>query len=88
MRAPTCCKNAAEWIAPGIGLALVPKCPACVAAYVAAITGVGISMPTAAGLRIAMLILCVAALLVVAARQVWRWRGPCSRGGCVLRKAA
>jgi hypothetical protein len=44
----------------------------CVAAYVATITGVGVSMPVAAGLRIGFLILCVGALALVAARAVAR----------------
>jgi len=64
----TCCREATQWVAPGLGLALLPKCPACVAAYVAAITGVGISMPVAAGLRWGFLLLCVSALAFVAAR--------------------
>jgi len=44
----------------------------CVAAYVATITGVGVSMPVAAGLRMGSLILCVGALAFVAARSVIR----------------
>lgn len=64
----TCCREATQWVAPGLGLALIPKCPACVAAYVAAITGVGVSMPVAAGLRLGFLSLCVGALAFVVAR--------------------
>jgi hypothetical protein len=67
-----CCREATGWIAPGVGLALIPKCPACVAAYVAAVTGVGISMPVAAGLRVGFAVLCVAALVFVAARVAVR----------------
>jgi hypothetical protein len=68
MNTRSCCREASQWIAPSIGLALVPKCPMCVAAYVAAITGVGISMPMAARLRWGLLILCITALALVAIR--------------------
>ena len=73
MSTRSCCRNAAEWIVPGVGLALIPKCPACVAAYVAALTGIGISMPIAARIRWGLLVLCIAALALVAARQGMRW---------------
>jgi hypothetical protein len=73
MTARSCCRNAAGWIVPGVGLALIPKCPACVAAYVAALTGIGISWSAAANLRWLMVILCTTTLLFVAARQTVRF---------------
>ena len=69
MNARTCCREATSWIAPSVGLALIPKCPACVTAYVAAISGVGISMPVASQIRIGLLTLCVSALAFVAIRS-------------------
>jgi hypothetical protein len=51
------------WILPGALLVFAPKCPACLAAYVALWTVLGLSMAMATHLRWAMLIVGVASLL-------------------------
>jgi hypothetical protein len=50
----------------------MPKCPACVAAYVVFGTGVGISISTASYVRVAIITACMAALVYLAARQARR----------------
>jgi hypothetical protein len=66
------CAAGAGWVVPGAVLALMPKCPACVAAYVAVATGFGMSVSAASYLRTFALALSFAALLYLAARTVLR----------------
>jgi hypothetical protein len=53
---------ALEWVIPGAIFVAIPKCPACVAAYIALATGVGVSLSTAANLRTLALTLCLGTL--------------------------
>jgi hypothetical protein len=61
-------KRASEGVLPGALLVLMPKCPMCIAAYIALATGVGVSVSTAAYLREGMLVLCLMALGYLALR--------------------
>ncbi len=64
-----CCENSrpatfvrrfvevAGWIVPSTILALIPKCPACLAAYIALWSGIGLSLSAAMYLRTSLLVL-------------------------------
>jgi len=63
-----------RWLLPAGALALMPKCPVCVAGYIALGTGLGVSVPLAGQLRWGAIAVCVAWL---AGLSVWRfvaWR--------------
>jgi len=72
----------AGWMVPSGILALLPKCPACLAAYVAVGSGMGISVAAAAYVRTGLIGLSVASLayvLVTRGRNVaraWVYRFP------------
>jgi len=88
MKAGSCCDRAprrreteaqkrrgaeiAGWIIPSATLALMPKCPMCLAAYVALFSGAGISITSASVLRNSILVLCVVTLSLLVVRRIWR----------------
>ena len=73
----SCCGRGAEiagWVVPGATLALLPKCPACLAAYVALATGLGVSFSAAAFIRTSLVVASVSVLALLAARRAVRWK--------------
>jgi hypothetical protein len=74
-KAPTWVRRVREilaWVYPSAILMLVPKCPACLAAYVTLWTGFGLSISTATYLRWVLLFLCVASLLFLIVKRLDR----------------
>ena len=61
-----------QWAVPVTVLTLVPKCPACVAAYVLLFSGIGLSLPAAAAIRWMMLALSIGALIYLMCRTARR----------------
>lgn len=59
-----------QWMVPVTVLALVPKCPACVAAYVLLFTGVGLSLSTAAAMRWGLIATAIGLIAYLTARAV------------------
>jgi hypothetical protein len=57
-------------IASGIALALLPKCPMCVAAYLMMATGISISVATAVSLRAFLVLVCVSSLVLLGRRYI------------------
>lgn len=63
------------WLVSGGLLLLIPKCPVCLAGYIAAFTGLGLSVQVASGLRWLLLALCIASLALLSCRLVRRFLG-------------
>jgi hypothetical protein len=55
-----------SWIVPGVVLAAMPKCPLCLAAYVALFTGCGISLAAASFAWWFVAVGCVSVLVYLA----------------------
>ena len=61
-----------EWALPVTALALVPKCPACLAGYILLFTGIGLSVSAAAALRWTIIGVCAAVLALLLLRLLAR----------------
>lgn len=63
------------WLVSGGLLLLIPKCPVCLAGYIAAFSGLGLSVPAASGLRWTLLAICMSSLALLSFRLVRRALG-------------
>jgi hypothetical protein len=63
-------REVAEWIVPSALLALMPKCPMCLAAYVALGSGLTLSVSSAHILMRTLTALCVGTLALCVVRRV------------------
>ena len=61
-----------QWAIPVTALALMPKCPMCVAAYVVLFTGIGLSLSIAAAVRWVLIAFSIAALAYLLFRAARR----------------
>jgi hypothetical protein len=71
-----------RWIVPSAVLALMPKCPLCVATYYTLLTGLGMSLAAAVVVRNLLIVVCIG-MLAMAALGVLRKL--LERGGSVFR---
>jgi hypothetical protein len=62
--------NLIGWIVPTAILALIPKCPACVAGYAVIGTSVGYSLSGLAQFRFALIVLCLVSLSFAGIKSV------------------
>ena len=67
-------REIAGWIVPGAVLALMPKCPLCLVAYVAFCSGLTMSCSSAHILMRTLTALCLGTLALCVVRRVVNWR--------------
>src|SRR5437870_5150267 len=66
------CVDGFGWFIPGAILAILPKCPMCLAAYIAVWSGIGLSLSVVTHVRVLLLSLSVGLILFMAARNTRR----------------
>lgn len=64
--------DAALWAVPAVVLAILPKCPVCFAAWIAVLSGIGVTLPVAASIRWVLVAASVVAMVYLTIRQAAR----------------
>lgn len=59
-------------VIPAFVFIIIPKCPVCLAGYIALISGVSLSITTATYLRIGLIVLCIVSLVYFITRHARR----------------
>jgi uncharacterized membrane protein YidH (DUF202 family) len=66
-------RNFLAVLVPGLLWALIPKCPACLAAYIALATGLSVSVSVASHLRYVLIAIFLVTVSVLVWSQMRRW---------------
>ena len=62
-----------KMLMPAVVFTIIPKCPICLAGYVALSTGIGLSVTTATYVRIILIILCILSLSYFVIKHIKRF---------------
>lgn len=65
-------KNGAGWVLPCVVLALLPKCPLCLGAWLSVALGIGLSTSAASMLHIFLISLCLLTFIICFLCQFFR----------------
>lgn len=67
-----CAAASLKWLVPSAVMVFMPKCPACVAGYIALFTGIGITLPLATKLHVGVLAACIIILFALTVSVIHR----------------
>ena len=58
---------------PAFVFIIIPKCPVCLAGYIALATGIGISITTATYVRFGLIVFCIISLIYFIVKHTTKW---------------
>jgi hypothetical protein len=62
-----------KMVIPAVIFIIIPKCPVCLAGYIALGTGIGLSITTATYLRIGLIVVCILSLAYFVTKRASRY---------------